>query len=133
MVEPSGADADAALAGADVERAAGDRPEQATAGVLDEQALAAVSEALPEWDVQPFQLSRAVDIAGGAEALRTSLEQVGEQQGRTPELLVTGNHLVVRVRTDGVPGVTAQDVDLAAALDAVFTGSRATGADPGRR
>ena len=46
---------------------------------------------------------------------------------------MTGNHLVVRVRTEGVGGVTEQDVDLAAALDSVFSGSRATGSDPGHR
>lgn len=46
---------------------------------------------------------------------------------------MTGDRLVVRVRSDDVVGVTEQDVHLAAALDAVFSGSRATGGDPGRR
>lgn len=137
LTEP--AETDAALAGADVDRTSADQPEQAQAGALDEQSLVAVRESLPEWDVQPFQLSRAVDVAGGTDALRMSLEQVGKRLGRAPELLVTGDHLVVRVRTQGVVGVTAQDVDLAAALDGVFSGSRATATatatatEPGRR
>lgn len=130
MTEPS--ETDAALAGADVERTSSDLAEQMDAGVLDEPSLAAVRESLPAWDVQPFQLSRAVDVAGGTDALRTSLEQVGQQHAQAPETLVTGDHLVVRVRTEGVVGVTARDVELAAALDGVFSGSVATGTDPGR-
>lgn len=126
----------AALAGADVEvpsgPATGSGDDAVLGGVvLDEQSLEAVRQALPGWDVQPFQLSRAVDVAAGTDALRLSLEQVAQQRGRAPEVLVTGNHLVVRVRTPGVDGVTEQDVDLAAAMDAVFTGSHATGTDPG--
>ena len=120
---------DAALSGADVELTAGGPDVDG----LDEQALAAVRESLPTWDVQPFQLSRTVDVAAGTDALRTSLEQVGASLGRTPEILVTGQHLVVRVGTEGGVGVTEQDVDLAAALDAVFSGSHATGTDPGGR
>ena len=131
MTEPAGTDA--ARAGAEVELTATDGPDASDPAVLDEQSLSAVRESLPSWDVQPFQLSRTVDVAAGSEALKTSLEQVGASLGRAPEVLVTGHHLVVRVRTDGVDGVTAQDVDLAAALDAVFSGSHATGTDPGRR
>ncbi len=131
LTEP--AETDAVLAGADVESISADQPEQAEADALDEQALAAVRESLPEWDVQPFQLSRAVDVAGGTDALRTSLEHVSKQLGRAPELLVTGDHLVVRIRTEGVVGVTAQDVDLAAALNGVFSGSHATESEPGER
>ena len=130
MTEPE--ETDAARAGADVELTAQDQNDPGAAG-LDEQSLAAVRESLPSWDVQPSQLSRTVDVAAGTEALRTSLEQVGASLGRTPEILVTGQHLVVRVRSDGGAGVTAEDVDLAAALDAVFSGSHATGTDPGGR
>ena len=46
---------------------------------------------------------------------------------------MTGNQLVVRVRSDDVVGVTEQDVDPATAVDAAFTGSQATGSDPARR
>lgn len=131
MTEP--AETDAAFAGADVELTAKDRPDAHDPAVLDEQSLAAVRVSLPSWDVQPFQLSRTLDVAAGTGALRTSLEQVGRSLGRSPEILVTGQHLVVRVRSDGVAGVTAEDVDLAAALDTVFSGSHATGTDPGGR
>lgn len=129
MTEPQ--QTDAALDGADVELTAEEGP--AGGAGLDEQALAAVRESLPSWDVQPFQLSRTVDVAAGTEALRTSLRQVGESLGRTPEILVTGQHLVVRVVAGRGAGVTEQDVDLAAALDAVFSGSHGTGTDPGGR
>ena len=123
---------DAAMAGADVERTgAGNEPGDSAA--LDETALAAVRQSLPSWDVQPFQLSRAIDVPAGTDALRVSLEQVAQQHGRVPDIMVTGSHLVVRVRGEHVVGVTGQDVDLAAALDAVFSGSQATGSDPGRR
>lgn len=44
---------------------------------------------------------------------------------------MTGEHLVVRVRTEGAVGVTASDVELATALDAVFR-FRATGAEAER-
>lgn len=131
MTEP--VETDAALAGADVELTAKDRSDVHDPAVLDEQSLAVVRASLPSWDVQPFQLSRTVDVVAGTGALRTSLEQVGRSLGRRPEILVTGQHLVVRVRSDGVAGVTAEDVDLAAALDAVFSGSHATGTDPGGR
>ena len=126
-------DADAALAGADVELSTDTPIEAVDRAALDETALAAVRESLPSWDVQPFQLSRAVDVPAGTDALRTSLEQVAREHGRAPEILVTGDHLVVRVRSEGVVGVTEQDVDLAAVLDTVFTGSQATGSEPDRR
>ena len=130
MTEPR--ETDAALAGADVELTS-ESSTDADPAALDEQALAAVRESLPSWDVQPFQLSRTVDVAAGTEALRISLQQVASSLGRTPEILVTGQHLVVRVGTEGQAGVTEQDVDLAAALDGVFSGSHATGTDPGGR
>ena len=132
MTEP--AETSAAMAGAEVELTSDHAASQpADSAAQDETALAAVRESLPSWDVQPFQLSRTVDVAAGTAALRASLEQVAQQQGRVPEILVTGNHLVVRVRSGKVVGVTEQDVDLAAALDAVFSGSKATGSDPGGR
>ena len=131
MSDPS--ETDAALAGAEVELNADTPIEPADDVSLDETALAAVRESLPGWDVQPFQLSRAVDVPAGTDALRTSLEQVAEDQGRAAEILVTGHHLVVRVRSEGVVGVTEQDVDLAAALDTVFSGSQATGSEPDGR
>ena len=131
MTDPS--ETDAALAGADVERTTDAPSGQVDGDTLDETALAAVRASLPGWDVQPFQLSRAVDAPGSTDALRTSLEQVAARQGRPLDVIVTGDRLVVRVRTAGVVGVTEQDVDLAAALDTVFSGSQATGSDPGRR
>ena len=120
----------AALAGAEVELTTED-PAGAPvdSAALDATALEAVRDSLPGWDVQPFQLSRAVDLPEGVDALRTRLEQVAGRQGRVAEVLVTGSHLVVRVRSVGV-GVTRQDVDLAAALDAAFPGSPATGSGP---
>lgn len=123
---------DAALAGAEVELSTETPIKPVDGATLDEAALAVVRESLPGWDVQPFQLSRAVDVPAGTDALRIRLEQVAAGQGRAPEILVTGDHLVVRVRSEGVVGVTDQDVDLAAALDPVFTGSPATGSEPGR-
>ncbi len=125
MTEPS-----AAELAADVELGNDERPRGATGQVLDEQALNAVREVLPDWDVQPFQLSRAVDVPGGTQALRTALEQVVTRTGRTPEFLITGDHLVVRVRTEGVAGVTADDVELATALDPVFPVRRPAGTSP---
>lgn len=129
MAEPS--ETDAARAGAEVELT-DHAAEEAEGVALDETALAAVRQSLPGWDVQPFQLSRAVDVPAGTDALRSSLEQVAKQHGRAPEILVTGDRLRVRVRSDAVAGVTEEDVDLAAALDAVFSGSHATGSDAGR-
>ena len=104
MTEPS--ETDPARAAAEVELTTDAAGEQLDGVALDETALAAVRQSLPGWDVQPFQLSRAVDVPTGTDALRTSLEQVAAEQGRAPEILVTGNHLVVRVRSDGVVGVT---------------------------
>ncbi len=125
MTEPS-----AAELAADVELGNDERPRSATGQALDEQALNAVREVLPDWDVQPFQLSRAVDVPGGTQALRTALEQVVTRTGRTPEFLITGDHLVVRVGTEGAAGVTADDVELATALDPVFPVRRPAGTSP---
>lgn len=110
-------------AGADVELTAA---EQADSAALDETALADVRKSLPGWDVQPFQLSRAADGPEGTDVLRAGLEEVAAQQGRAPGILVTGQHLVVRVCSEAVVGVTEQDVGLAIALGAVLTGSQAT-------
>ncbi len=131
MTQPS--ETDAARAGAEVELTTDTAGAQVDGVALDETALAAVRESLPGWDVQPFQLSRAVDVPAGTDALRTSLEQVAAEQGRALEIIMTGDHLVVRVSGGGVVGVTEQDVDVAAALDTVFSGSQATGSEPGRR
>ena len=128
MTEPP--ETDAALAGADVEMTTGG---QVRGDALDETALAAVRESLPAWDVQPFQLSRAVEVPAGTDALRTSLEQVAAEQGQAVDVIVTGDRLVARVGSDGAAGVTEHDVDLAAALDTVFSGSQATGSEPGGR
>lgn len=128
MTEPSVTDA--ARAGADVELTAADPAgEQADGAALDEPALADVRKSLPGWDVQPFQLSRAADVPEGTDALRAGLGEVAAQQGRAPDILVTGHHLVVRVCGEAVVGVTEQDVGLAIALDAVLTGSQATGSN----
>lgn len=120
---------DAALAGAEVELTTEDAAGGPVHGAaLDAAALADLRESLPGWDVQPFQLSRAADLPQGVDALRADLQRVAVRQGRIADVLVTGDHLVVRVSSAGV-GVTRHDVDLAAALDAVFPGSPGAGSD----
>ena len=88
MTESS--ETDAALAGAEVDLTTDAAGKQVDGAALDETALAAVRESLPSWYVQPFQLSRAVDVPESTGALRNSLEQIAKQQARVPDIIVTG-------------------------------------------
>lgn len=121
----------AALEGADVEVPSVDRSGDAPDVQWDQEVLQAAREALPGWDVQPDVLVRTVTVPAGAAALQASLKQAAADAGRLPEITISGDQVTVRLRT--ASGPPSALLELAAALDGVFSGSRATGSDPGRR
>lgn len=97
---------------------------------LDPEMLQAAREALPGWDVPPDVLVRTVAVPAGAAALQASLKQVASDVGRLPEITISGDQVMVRMpMASGPPSAL---LELAAALDSVFSGSRATGSDLGR-
>lgn len=127
---PESAETAAAREGVDVEVTSADRSGGVPHVQLDQKTLQAAREALPGWDVQPDELVRTVTVPASAAALR-ALEQVASDAGRLPEITVSGDQVTVRLRIAGGPPPAL--LELAAALDGVFSGSRATGSDPGSR
>ncbi len=77
------------------------------------------------------QLVRTVIVPAGAGALRGALEQFARAAGRVPEITVDDrDEVTVRLR---IAGGAQAALALAAAMDPVFSGSRATGPDPAVR
>lgn len=72
---------------------------------------------------------RAVITPAGSAALLRSVEQLAEQMHHSPDsTTLTGDALTIRLATGG--DVTGLDVELAARIDQVLSGSHATGTTP---
>ncbi len=112
----------ASQAGAEVDLSVQDRPEQPKAGVLDEQARAQLRESLPEWDVQPFHLSRVVHVGDVGQDLQATVERIAQQSDASVTVILIGPRLRVVVgKSSDATGVTRQDAELAADLDALLS------------
>lgn len=60
------------------------------------------------------------------------MEQVAQERDHHLASNVDGKNATVRLSTRSAGGVTELDVDLAARIDQVLSGSHATGTDPAR-
>lgn len=101
--------------------------------VLSAEEIDAALEALPAWAVEGGSLTRTVQAAGGAPALLRSIDQVAQELDHHPDSDVDGDNVRFRLSTHSAGGVTELDVDLAARIDQVLSGSQATGTDPAQR
>ena len=101
--------------------------------LLDSATITTALEALPGWDVSAGQLVRTVHVQAGTDALLRSVHQVAEQLGHQPVTEVDGASVTFRLSTSSVGGISDLDVDVAARIDQVLSGSEATGTDPAHR
>ena len=127
-------------AGADIKLTSTDRPggpaadqtpaPEDNAVMLDTEQIAVALEALPSWEHESGALLRRVEVAAGSQALVRSVEQIAGEMGHDCKVTVDGDHVELRLGTPSAGGVTELDVDLAARIDQVLSGSQATGTDP---
>ena len=61
------------------------------------------------------------------------MRQVAHELDHQPDIEVDGSSVTFRLFTSSVGGISDLDVDLAARIDQVLSGSEATGTDPAHR
>ena len=143
MTGPDLPETAAVQAGADIELTSTDQPGGPTADqtsapednmtALDTEQIAVALEALPSWEHEAGALLRRVEVAAGPLALVRSVEQIAGEMSHDCQITVDGDHVELQLRTPSAGGVTELDVDLAARIDQVLSGSQATGTDPAHR
>ena len=99
--------------------------------LLDADTTATALEALPGWRAVDGCLQRSVEVPAGASALLRSVGQISAQMNHQAATDVHGHTVTFRLSTSSVGGISDLDVDLAARIDQVLSGSEATGTDPG--
>ena len=100
------------------------------AELLSQEEVAVALEALPGWSGSPSRLERTVPVQEiDYEELEQGVAAIGDEMGHhaVTEHAPEGMRLLLWTHVDG--GVTARDVELAARLDRLFSGS--AGATPG--
>ncbi len=101
--------------------------------LLDSNTIAIALEALPGWQALDDQLVRTVQVPAGIDALLRSVRQLAQDMDHPADAQVDGAAVTIRLSTSSVGGVSELDVDLAARIDQVLSGSEATGTDPAHR
>ena len=101
--------------------------------LLDSDTVTTALEALPGWQATNRQLIRTVHVQAGTDALLRSVRQVADELAHQPDTEVDGTTVTFRLSTEAVGGISDLDVDLAARIDQVLSGSEATGTDPAHR
>lgn len=91
---------------------------------LNDDAIRTALESLSGWTVENGKLHRSMSFGGFPEAL-AFLVRVGieaEKQGHHPELSNVYDRVAIDLTTHDADGITAKDVDLARAIDAIAAG-----------
>ncbi len=101
--------------------------------LLDSDTIATALEALPGWQATSGQLVRTVHVPAGTDALLRSVRQITDEQDHPADIDIDGEAVTFRLSTSSAGGISDLDVDLAARIDQVLSGSEATGTDPARR
>ena len=92
--------------------------------LLDRSQIDAALEALPGWSYDGEALTRrAVVPPDSQDALVEAVAQVADAVDHHPDVSREPDSLVFRLWTHSEDGVTAKDVDLAARIDRVLSGS----------
>jgi 4a-hydroxytetrahydrobiopterin dehydratase len=95
--------------------------------LLNRDQIDDVLAAMPGWSGGPERLVRDVEVPeSDREALRRSVMMVADELDHHPEIQATEQGLRFVLWTHSEGGVTAKDVELAAAIDQVLSGSRST-------
>ncbi len=84
----------------------------------------AALESLPGWSYDGEALSRRVDVpTDSQDAMVEAVSQVADAMDHHPDVSREPDSLVLRLWTHSEDGVTAKDVELAARIDQVLSGS----------
>lgn len=88
--------------------------------LLSDEALRDALEGLA-WERDGDHLVRRVTLAGFAEAIAfvNAVAEVAEAQDHHPDITISWNRVTLRVTTHDSGGLTAADVRLAGAVDAI--------------
>jgi 4a-hydroxytetrahydrobiopterin dehydratase len=101
------------------------------AELLSDSDVRTALESLPGWGGDTRSLTRTVPVEEDqVESLEHSIAAVGDSFDHHADLERSAEGLHVRLSTHSAGGVTAKDVELAARLDRVFSGSGPHGEDP---
>ena len=92
--------------------------------LLDRSQIDAALESLPGWGYDGEALTRRADVPGDSQdAMVEALAQVADAMDHHPDVSREPDSLVLRLWTHSEDGVTAKDVELAARVDQVLSGS----------
>jgi 4a-hydroxytetrahydrobiopterin dehydratase len=92
--------------------------------LLDHEQIETALEALPGWAYDGHALTRRADVPGDSQdAMIQSLALAGDELDHHPDVSREPDALVLRLWTHSEDGVTAKDVELAARVDQVLSGS----------
>ena len=92
--------------------------------LLDRSQIDAALEALPGWSYDGEALTRCADVpADSQDAMVEAIGQVADAMDHHPDVSREPDSLVLRLWTHSEDGVTSKDVDLAARIDQVLSGS----------
>lgn len=92
--------------------------------LLDRSQIDTALEALPGWSYDGEALTRRAEVpADSQDAMVEALAQVADAMDHHPDISREPDSLVLRLWTHSEDGVTSKDVDLAARIDQVLSGS----------
>jgi 4a-hydroxytetrahydrobiopterin dehydratase len=95
------------------------------ADLLDDTAVSTALEALPGWGGDHAALTRTVDVAtADRPAFKAAVADVGNEMDHHADVDEAGDGVVLRLSTHSEGGVTSKDIDLAARLDQLMSGTR---------
>ena len=96
--------------------------------LLTDEAIATALQALPGWERSGDRLVRTVEVrADSQDTLERSIAEVADALDHHPGLRREGDAVHLELWTHSAGGVTDKDVELAARIDQVLSGSSATG------
>lgn len=103
------------------------------ASPLDSDTIDTALQARPGWQATGGQLVRTGHVPAGTDALLRSVRQLADELGHQARPDVNKAAVTVRLSTEDTGGSGELDVDLAARIDQVLSGSEATGTNPAHR
>lgn len=96
--------------------------------LLTDEAITTALETLPGWERAGDRLARTVAVpADSQDSLERSIAEVADAMNHHPDLRRAGDTVQLELWTHSAGGITAKDVELAARIDQVLSGSSATG------
>jgi 4a-hydroxytetrahydrobiopterin dehydratase len=94
------------------------------ADLLDRSQIDAALESLPGWSYDGEALTRRADVpADSQDAMAEAVARAADAMDHHPDVSRAADSLVFRLWTHSEDGVTTKDVELAARIDQVLSGS----------